>query len=102
MPPVANEATQLARQAGHHKQVKSCDEQGDEDQLDHKRSSRASAPALPHFGTRPAAISRRHRAISRTTASSDSAIAVHSRRLMPTTARSDGSKAYITHSLRSV
>jgi hypothetical protein len=43
----------------------------------------------PHFGTRPSSISRKHRAISRTTASSVGATAVQARVLWPTFGQGD-------------
>ena len=62
----------------------------------------ASPKAHSYFGVRPSPISRRQRAISTTTSSSDEPMAVHSRLRSPTFGRSLGSKAYWTHSRRSL
>ena len=63
------------------------------------RLGRASVSVL-HLGTRPAAISRRQRAISRTTPSLVHATAVHSRLRRPTIGRSLGSSRHLLSSTK--
>ena len=63
----------------------------------------SGTPIAEHTATsapRPSRISRRQRASSRMTSSSVAATAVHSRDRWPTWARSRGSKAYCSHTLR--